>query len=165
MSSRAIVRKNVNQIISICDSRCLSYEIALLCRMVRVVFQGIQFPRSLRSLWQKCRRIISRWRCAKSFAAYVPTVIAPDSIFDIRDFDYIDSVSTPWFIAGCDRFSYINIISPPYSPLAPAGYPRDYGSLISVLPEWIRMKMGYLLNQRYPNEMGMVSTTATLVNN
>ena len=43
--------------------------------------------------------------------------------------------------------------------------PRDYRSLISVLPEWIRMKMGYLLNQRYPTRWKWFQPFATLANN
>jgi len=36
--------------------------------------------------------------------------------YSISDFDYIDSISTLRFIVKRDRFSYINIISPPVPP-------------------------------------------------
>lgn len=135
--------------------------------IAREIFQGVQFSAlSPLSPWQKCRGIISRWKCAKSFAVYVPTVIAPDSIFDIRFWLYWFNLNTPRFIAGYDRFSYINIISPhlPLLPLtSPPSCPRDYESLISVLQEWTWMKMGYLLNQRYPTRWEWLQSSRHLL--
>lgn len=83
--------------------------------------------------------------------------------YSISDFDYIDSISTLRFIAGRDRFPYINIISPP--PLPPPGLPErlrvsDFG-----LTGMNTDENGVFIKSTLSDEMGIASTTATLVNN